>query len=57
MFVKRHRLRMERTTMPYMAMGKRARERQLTMWVTTTDLTTATSHPFYPRLNQLLRDF
>ena len=26
------------------------------MWVTTTDLPTAASHPFYRRLNQLLRD-
>jgi transposase len=26
------------------------------MWVTTTDLPTAASHPFYARLNQLLRD-
>lgn len=26
------------------------------MWVTTTDLPTAASHPFYRRLNQVLRD-
>jgi hypothetical protein len=26
------------------------------MWVTTTDLPTAASHPFYTRLNQLLRE-
>lgn len=26
------------------------------MWVTTTDLPTAASHPFYRRLNQLLRE-
>ena len=38
-----------------MAMGKRKRIRQPTMWVTTTDLPTAASHPFYRRLNQLLR--
>src|SRR5437762_11543853 len=38
-----------------MAMGKRKRDRQSTMWVTTTDLPTAASHPFYRRLNQLLR--
>lgn len=25
------------------------------MWVTTTDFPTAASHPFYTRLNQLLR--
>jgi transposase len=38
-----------------MAMGKRKRMRQPTMWVTTTDFPTAASHPFYTRLNQLLR--
>jgi transposase len=32
-----------------MAMGKRNRDRQLAMWVTTTDLPTAASHPFYRR--------
>jgi transposase len=37
-----------------MAMGKRRRHRQLAMWVMTTDLPTAASHPFYRRLNQLL---
>ena len=37
-----------------MAMGKRTRARQPSMWVTTTDLPTAASHPFYTRLNQLL---
>jgi transposase len=39
-----------------MAMGKRKRDRQPTMWVATTDLPTAASHPFYARLNQLLAD-
>jgi transposase len=39
-----------------MAMGKRKRERQPAMWVTTTDLPTAASHPFYTRLNQLLHE-
>ena len=39
-----------------MAMGKRARDRQPTMWVATTDLPTAASHPFYARLNRLLAD-
>jgi transposase len=39
-----------------MAMGKRTRERQPAIWVTTTDLPTAASHPFYRRLNQLLRE-
>jgi len=36
-----------------MAMGKRKRDRQPPMWVATTDLPTAASHPFYRRLNQL----
>lgn len=35
-------------------MGRRARERQPALWVATTDLPTAASHPFYRRLNQLL---
>jgi hypothetical protein len=39
-----------------MAMGKRERDRQPSMWVATTDLPTAASHPFYARLNQLLRE-
>jgi transposase len=39
-----------------MAMGKRERDRQPPMWITTTDLPTAASHPFYRRLNQLLRE-
>src|SRR5215470_12412138 len=39
-----------------MSMGKRKRDRQPAMWVTTTDLPTAASHPFYRRLNQLLRE-
>src|SRR5437016_6553789 len=38
------------------SMGKRKRDRQPAMWVTTTDLPTAASHPFYRRLNQLLRE-
>jgi feruloyl esterase len=40
-----------------MAMGKRKRDRQSAMWVMTTDLPTAASHPFYRRLNQLLREY
>jgi transposase len=40
-------------TLP-MAMGKRKRHRQPTMWVAATDFP-ATSHPFYTRLNQLLQ--
>jgi transposase len=39
-----------------MSMGKRTRDRQPAMWVPTTDLPTAASHPFYRRLNQLLRE-
>jgi transposase len=39
-----------------MAMGKRDRERQPPMWVVTTDLPTAASHPFYTRLNAILRE-
>jgi transposase len=39
-----------------MAMGKRKRNRQPPLWVTITDLPTAASHPFYRRLNQLLRE-
>jgi transposase len=39
-----------------MAMGKRKRDRQPAMWVTMTNLPTAASHPFYRRLNQLLRE-
>jgi transposase len=37
-------------------MGTRKRDRQPPMWVSTTDLPTAASHPFYRRLNLLLRD-
>jgi transposase len=39
-----------------MAMGKRKRERQSHLWVATTEFPTAASHPFYTRLNQLLRE-
>jgi len=39
-----------------MAMGKRPRNRQPAMWVPTTELPTSASHPFYARLNELLRD-
>jgi transposase len=39
-----------------MAMGKRKRNRQPAMWVPATELPTAASHPFYRRLNQLLRE-
>jgi len=37
-------------------MGKRTRARQPPLWVATTELPTAASHPFYARLNQLLRE-
>ena len=46
----------ERTTMRDMAMGKHKRDRQPSMWVATTDFPTTASHPFYSRLNQLLRE-
>ena len=39
-----------------MAMGKRKRERQPAMWISTTELPAGVSHPFYRRLNQLLRE-
>src|SRR5450830_733099 len=39
-----------------MAMGKRKRHRDTAMWIPTSDLPTAPSHPFYTRLNQVLRD-
>src|SRR5688500_11678960 len=48
--------RRRRTTMRRMAMGRRKRERQPAMFVQTTDLPTAASHPFYRRLNELLRE-
>ena len=39
-----------------MSMGKRVRERQPEMWVATTNFPTASSHPFYTRLNQRLAE-
>ena len=39
-----------------MAMGRRGRNRQPSMWITTTELPTAASHPFYARLSQLLAE-
>src|SRR5580700_7343915 len=40
-----------------MAMGRRTRDRQPTMWVAATELpTAAASHPFYARLNRMLAD-
>jgi transposase len=41
-------------TLP-MAMGKKQPNRQPVMWVATTHLPTAASHPFYRRLNDVLR--
>ena len=38
---------MPRTTIRCLAMGKRLRERQPSMWVATTDFAMAASHPFY----------
>jgi len=39
-----------------MAMGKRKAIVSRAMWVAAADLPTAASHPFYRRLNRLLRD-
>jgi transposase len=39
-----------------MAMGKRKRALQPSMWVMSTELPTAASHPFYTRLNQFLHE-
>jgi len=39
-----------------MAMGKRKRHRDTAIWISTSDLPTAPSHPFYTRLNQVLRE-
>lgn len=37
-----------------MAMGKRKRQRATELWIPTTDLPVAPSHPFYTRLNEVL---
>src|SRR5260370_35759995 len=37
-----------------MAMGKRKRQRQASLWVETARLAKGPSHPFYRRLNQIL---
>jgi transposase len=39
-----------------MAMGKRSREQDEAMWVATTHLIDSPGHPFYQRLNDLLRE-
>ncbi len=38
-----------------MAMGRRERERQATMWLATEGLVKGPGHPFYARLNEVLR--
>jgi hypothetical protein len=38
-----------------MAMGKRKRVRATELWIPTTDLPLASSHPFYRRLKEVLR--
>jgi transposase len=37
-------------------MGRRKRHRQTCLWVATADFVAASGHPFYMRLNQLLRE-
>jgi transposase len=37
-----------------MAMGKRKKEQQASLWISTTDLPRSASHPFYQKLNQVL---
>lgn len=39
-----------------MAMGKSKQERQQELWVATTDMPQSPGHPFYRRLNELLRE-
>ena len=39
-----------------MAMGKRVAEGQESFWIATADLPSAPGHPFYERLNKILRD-
>jgi transposase len=39
-----------------MAMGRRKRERATALWIPTSELPTAPSHPFYARLNLVLRE-
>ena len=39
-----------------MAMGKRSREQDEVMWVATTHLIGSPGHPFYQRLNDLMRE-
>ena len=37
-----------------MAMGKRAKEQQATMWIPASEMAPGPSHPFYQRLNKIL---
>jgi len=39
-----------------MALGKRKRERQETLWIATGQVAKAPSHPFYKRLDAILVD-
>ncbi len=39
-----------------MSMGKRARERQADLWLPTSDLARSPGHPFYERVNEMLRE-
>ena len=36
-------------------MGKRARDRQADLWLPTSDLARSPGHPFYERVNEMLR--
>ena len=38
-----------------MAIGKRKRERQETLWIATQEIPTPPAHPFYHRLNEILK--
>ena len=39
---------------PAMAIGKRKRKRQETLWIPTNEIPTPPAHPFYRRLNSIL---
>src|SRR5258706_15656220 len=41
----------------FVSMGKRTRDRQPAMWILITELPTTSGHPFYRRLNRLLREY
>ena len=38
-----------------MAIGKRKRERQETLWIPTQEIPAPPAHPFYQRLNEILK--